>query len=219
MGWLVPSAWELLCLCHHRRALGQPQPPGLFILLCRMLCKALPPLVGTLGPRLAFAFQGEAIWRPSARDWWAEAAGETLAFPLLGFLWALLWSLPFRGVLWPLDLISGRSPAIRLGWFCLCSRDLQRGPAAQHVQSVTQLPCVSVGISGRVTCAHVWLCPCRVLLSPSLPLTLAPLCSLWLRKQSLWQVKEVPALPGGGPAGLHLIMAAPPRPSPLSLLL
>lgn len=69
MGCLVPSAWELGCLCHYRRAPGQPQPPGLFILLGRMLCNALPPLVGTLGPRLAFAFQGEAIRRPSAWDW------------------------------------------------------------------------------------------------------------------------------------------------------
>lgn len=38
---------------------GQPQPQGLFILLVRMLCKTLPLLVGTLGPRLAFAFQGK----------------------------------------------------------------------------------------------------------------------------------------------------------------
>lgn len=50
-------------------------------------------------------------------------------------------------------------------------------------------------------------------------LSSSTLCSLWLRKQSLWQVKEVPALLGGGPAGLHLIMAVPPHPSPLSLLL
>lgn len=56
-------------------------------------------------------------------------------------------------------------------------------------------------------------------LSSSPPSPPHPLCSLWIRKQSLWQVKEVPALPGGGPAGLHLIMAAPPHPSPLSLLL
>lgn len=157
------------------------------------------------------------------------------AFPLLGFLWGLLhepflqWhslsatlrSLPSKNPWAPACANSGSSVVISSCPQLLSAahKELLLPSSTWSKQNVAQPLSISVGISpgGGYLCSCVDLPPQPVLLHSPPPAQ--PLCSLWLRKQSLWQVKEVPAPPGGGPAGLHLIMAVPPHPSPLSLLL
>jgi len=140
-----------------------------------------------------------------------------------GILSATLGSLPSEDP-WPSDSADSGSSVVISSCPQLHSAALKELPlpsSAWSGQSGAQpLSIFDISLSGlpALTCGSVSTAGCPSLSSSS-PSPPQPLCSLWLKKQSLWQVKEVPALPGGGPAGLHLIMAAPPHPSPLSLLL